>query len=293
VTDALIATHRCRILLQKDMRDTRQSIAFCYLCGKGLPPRGETGRRQQVIGEHVIPRTLLGDAPQSQAEAWAVELDVHRACEQSTKQGADHWLKLLQEMHVKPRAEWGKLGHFRNMPIRPSLVIHRQAGNVVTTLAGLEKLFEGVWRWVRGLHAAVYREFLPSDILHFSYPPVPVCSSQDAGPTIEQTEMQSRLTRSSIDLAESLDKWDGVTAWGGAVRYRCVWWECAALKGKPNWICFWTLSFPCLEEWSRQVLPRGSERPWHGNYVCATRPDNAAWLKSEDFPKENGSEVQA
>lgn len=282
-------TPRCRILSQKEMQDARQTIAFCYLCGKDLPPRGEPGRRKQLIGEHVIPRTLLGNAPESQAEAWAVVLDVHRACEESTKQRADHWLKLLQDMHVKPASEWAKPGHVRDMPIRPSLLIHPQTGTAVTTFTGLGDLFAGVWRWIRGLHAALYREFLLPDVWHFSYPPVPACSSQESGPTIEDTETQSHLIRSSIGLAESLGKWDGITAWGGAARYRCTWWQCAALKGKPNWICFWTLSFPRLEEWSRQVLPRGSERPWHGNYACAERPNHVAWLQSEDFPEESGS----
>lgn len=288
-----MATPRCRILSQKEMRDARKGIVFCYLCGKDLPPRGERGRPKQVIGEHVIPRSLLGGAPKGQREGWAVELDVHRACEQSMKQNADHWLKLLQDMHTKPQSDWAKPGHLRNLPLHRSLLIHRPTGQAVPGFSGLGELFEGVWRWIRGLHAALYREFLPSNVRHFPYPPVPAFSSQESGPTFEETETQSYLVRASIDLAESLGKWDGVTAWGGAARCRCVWWQCTSIKGSPNWMCFWTLSFPRLEEWSRQVLPRGSERPWHGNYVCAARPNNAACLTNGDFPEESGSEGQS
>ncbi len=282
----MTATPYCRILSQKKMRDTRQSTAFCYLCGGGLPPRGKPGRRQQVVGEHVIPRILLGDAPKSQAETWAVKLNVHRQCEQQLKQHADHWLKLLQEMHVKPSDEWAKPGHLRNMPIYPSQVLHPQTGDPVPAFAGCSELFDGVWRWIRGMHAALYLQFLPSDVPHCSYPPVPACSSQHGGPTIAETEMQSHLILSIIDLAtKTLDKWDGVTAWSGVVVYRCVWWKRSALEGKPNWICFWALTFPRLNEWSRQLLPRGSERQWHGNYACAARPTEAACLETEDFPK--------
>lgn len=281
----MTGTPWCRILSQKKMRDIRGSIAFCYLCGGSLPPRGQPGRRQQVIGEHVIPLILLGDAPKSQAEMWAVELDVHRQCEQLSKQQVDHWLKLLQEMHIKPGDEWPKPGHLRNMPIYPSQVIHPQIGESVPAFGGCSELFEGVWRWVRGMHAALYLQFLPSGIQHYSYPPVPACSSQHDGPSITETEIQSHLILSTIDIAESLDKWDGIKAWNDALYYRCVWWHCATLKGKPDCICFWALTIPRLSEWSRQVLPPGSERPWHGNYICAARPNEAACLKTEDFPK--------
>jgi hypothetical protein len=267
------------------MRDTRQSISFCYLCGEGLPSSGKKGCREQIIGEHVIPRNLLGDVPEKQAGTWAVKLNVHRQCEQLGKQHVDHWLKLLQEMHVKPRHEWAKSGHLRNMPIYPSQVIHPQTGDVFYALSGCSELLEGVWRWIRGMHAALYLQFLLRDVWHCSYPPVPACSNQNYGPTIEETERQSHLILSTIELAESLDKWDGIKAWNDALYYRCVWWQCATLKGKSEWICFWSLTFPHLNEWSCQVLPRGSERPWHGNYVCAARPNEAAFLKTEDFPK--------
>lgn len=281
----MTGTSSCRILSQKKMRDIQRSISFCYLCGEGLPPWGKPGRREQVIGEHVIPRILLGDAPSSQAETWAVKLHVHRHCEQRVKQRADHWLKLLQEMHVKPHHEWAKPGHLRNMPIYPSKVIHPQTGATFYAFGGCSELFEGIWRWIRGMHVALYLQFLPGHVWHCSYPPVPACSSHHDGPTIAETEMQSHLILSTIDLAESLDKWDGIKAWNDALYYRCVWWHCASLKGKPDWICFWALTFPRLNEWSCQVLPRGSERPWHGNYACAARPNEAAWLKTEDFPK--------
>lgn len=273
-----------RILFQKKMEDTRRSIAFCYLCGEDLPPCNKPGVRQQIIGEHVIPRALLGDVPKNQSETWAIKLDVHRQCEQLRKQKVDHWLKLLQEMHIKPNHKWAKLGHIYNMPLRPSQVILSRMRNAVPAFTGCSELFQGVWQWIRGLHAALYLQFLPEEIWHCSYPPVPACSSQNDGPTLEETETQSYLILSNIGLAESLDKWDGITAWSGAVQYRCVWWQCTASTEKRKWICFWTLSFPHLTEWSLQVLPVGSERPWHGYYASVSRPNEAAFLDKEDFP---------
>jgi hypothetical protein len=283
-----------RILSHKQMRDTRERIGFCYLCGENLPSRDKPGYRQEIIGEHVIPRSLLGDIPAKHPQAWAVELNVHRKCEQSGKQHVDHWLKLLQEVHVKPADRWAKPGHLGNLPIYPSQVIRPDTGEILPAFSGCRELFEGVWRWIRGMHASLYLQFLPDNIRHFSYPPVPVCSSQSSGPTIEETETQTHLILSIISHAESQDKWDGITAWCDLVRYRCVWWQLANRKYKASWICFWTLTFPYLEEWSRKILKHGSERPWHGNYFCETRPSNGTWLRREDLrieTKESPSEV--
>ncbi len=275
-----------RILSQKKMQDTRRSIAFCYLCGGDLSPCNKSGVQQPTTGEHVIPRSLLGDVPKNQSETWAIKLDVHQKCEQFEKQQVDHWLKLLQEIHIQPIHKRTKPGHFHNMPIRPSQIIQSQMRNAVPVFTGCSELFQGVWQWIRGLHAALYLQFLPVNIWYCSFPPVPACSSQHDGPTFEETETLSYLVLSSISLAESLDKWDGITAWNGTVQYRCVCWQCTAATEKLTWICFWTLSFPRLTEWSRQVLPAGSERPWHGCYASISRPKDSAFLETDDFPKE-------
>ena len=273
-----------RILSQEEMQVTRRSIAFCYLCGEDLPPCNKPGVRQQIIGEHVIPRSLLGNVPKNQTRTWPIKLDVHHQCEQLGKQKVDNWLKLFQEMHTKPSDKWPKPGHLRNMPISPSQVIQRQTGNAVPAFSGCTELFEGVWRWIRGLHAALYLQFLPEDLWHRSLPPVPACSIQSGGPTLENTETDSKWILITMRLAESLDKWDGITTWRGAVQYRCVWWQTATATEKRNWKCCWTLSFPHLAEWSRQLLPAGSERPWHGHYASVSRPNKATFLETKDIP---------
>lgn len=274
-----------RILSQKQMQVARRSISFCYLCGKNISQCDETGAQQPTTGEHVIPQSLLGNAPENQSEAWAVILDVHEKCEQSKKQKVDHWLKLFQQIHVQSNHEWPKHGHLRNMPIRPLQITHSQINHAIPAFTGCSQLFQGVWQWVRGLHTALYFQFLPEDTWNCSIPPVPACSLQSNGPTIEETETLSSLIRSSISLAQSHDKWDGITAWNAAIKYRCVWWQCTATE-KPRWMCFWQLSYPHLTEWSRQVLPAGSERPWHGCYDLNLRPKDSTFLETDDFPKE-------
>jgi len=188
---------------------------------------------------------------------------------------------------VKPRQKWAGTGHLRNLPVYPSQVVHPDTGEILPAFSGCSDLLSGVWRWIRGIHAALYLQSLPSNAWHCCHPPVPACTDQNGGLTLRETETQSYLVLSTVNLAESRDRWDGIAAWGGAMQYRCVWWQrCTTPVGKPTWVCFWTLTFPHVYEWSRHVLQSGSERPWHGTYVCEARPNNAAWLRSEDFPKQ-------
>ena len=280
-----MTTQHSRIESQKEMQNARRTLTFCYLCGEDLPS-DKARRVEEVTGEHVIPRSLLGDPPGDQATTWPVELDAHRQCEELEKQHVDHWLKLFQEIHVKPSEQWTQPGHLHNLPVHPSQVVHPDTGEMLPAFTGCNDLLNGVWRWIKGLHAALYLQYLSHDADHLVLPPVPACSNQDGGPTLDDTEQQSHVIRQMVTLAESLDKWDGITAWGGALRYRCVWWQRADPTGKPNWMCFWALTFPFVAEWSRQVLGPGSERPWHGWYVCEARPTYSAWLASEDLPKK-------
>jgi len=268
------------------MRDGRSRVRFCYICGKHLPTRGEPGSRREVVGEHVIPRTLLGPQPANHSERWSVELDVHRACEANEKQQVDHLNKLLQEMHVKSPEQWADRGHIRRIGLQVGMLANMVTRTGVPTFSGVAPLLDGAWRWIRSLHAALYAQHLPHDTWHLAMPPVPTFSSRPNGPTLQEVETQTWVTRSVMTHALSHDKWDGITGWGRQLQFKCVWWRCADLQGKPDWVCFWTLAFPGLREWSQQVLGPGQERPWHGSYVCGQRPQFSSYLESQDLPPD-------
>ena len=274
-----------RIMLQKPFQVSRR-LEYCYICGKSLPIRPQPGRKKLITREHVIPKAFLGDPPASKGDRWAVVLDVHRDCEESGKQKVDHWLRLFQDMHEKPPCDWPEAGHIRGLPIEPGFLVDPFAGTSVPLFRGAEELFEGVWRWIRGLHAAIYAQFLPKDAWHFCYPPVAAFSSRAGGPSVQETEQQSSLIRAIMQLACSKDRWDGVIAWGGASEYKCVWWFCRGLKN-PSWVCFWTLQLPGLAKWSQHLFSQGQERPWHGNYVRNEQPAGASFLSSSDFPAKD------
>lgn len=194
---------------------------------------------------------------------------------------------MLQQMHNEAKEDWPEPGHLRNMPLVPALVIDAPSGSAFPAFSGLGDLFKGVGQWVSGFHAALYTQYLPPATWHLVLPPVPAYCSDPSGPSRADTETQSWLTRETAERAVALDKWDGVTAWGGGLRYRCVWWQLKRPGCDPKWVCFWTLSFPGLAEWSRHVVPAGTERPWHGEYVFDQRPGGSSILVSEDFPTED------
>jgi hypothetical protein len=170
------------------------------------------------------------------------------------------------------------------MPLVPGLVYDASSGSAFPGFSGLGDLFDGVRQWISGLYSALYMQYLPLAAWHLVLPPVPACCSDPSGPSLADTEIQSSLTRKTIERAVALDKWDGVTAWGGALRYRSVWWQMLRPNADAKWVCFWTLSFPGLEEWSCLVLPAGEDRPWHGSYVLDDQPAEASSLAGEDLP---------
>jgi hypothetical protein len=272
-----------RILTQKQMRSVRAAVETCYICGKPLPPRGTPGRRKQITGEHVVPRRLLGQPPLGRSDQWAVELDVHRDCEDQTKQGVDDLLALLQTMHTTPVAAWPKVGHLRRLGFTPVLLRAPDDSILIPAFGNAAPILKGAWIWIRGLHMALYREFLPQDCRRFVLPPVPACG-QSSGPHMKEVETLSFVIRGAVDLAVKRDKWDGIDAWGGQLSYRCVWKHVPEEYGGPYWICFWGLLFPGVLDWSRTVLPADAERPWHGCYYLLERPDGASYLVSDDFP---------
>ncbi len=269
-----------RILTQKAMREARSQVDFCYLCGELLPPKGTPGRPAKITGEHVVPRGLLGAAPND--DAWVVELDVHRQCEATKKQRDDSMLTLLQRIHVDPVKGWPRGGHLRALNLQPGLIFPGGGVAPIPAFQGLECILPGAWTWVRGMHAALYARFLPDDVHHAAMPPVPACDSE-RDPSMEIAEKGSWLFRTFVQVSVDRAKWDGVSAWGNRLLYRCAWYHCPGTPAHPPWVCFWTLVFPGVLQWSRGVLGDADKRPWHGFYTLNARPANASVLDSTDL----------
>lgn len=269
--------------MQKEMRVARCAIDFCYVCGKPLPPRGP-GFKKQVIGEHVVPRNLLGEAPPT--DAWAVELDVHRHCEEVAKSVDDSLLSLLLKINTTDAAEWPDPGHVRNLDFEMLAFVPNDGSFAIPAFGNADRVLKGAWTWIRGLHSALYREALALDATWCVFPPVPACSTS-GGLSMSDAETHSFVCRATLQLGVKCDKWDGIDAWGQRLQFRCVWKHVPKEHGGPAWWCFWGLLFPGVLEWSRNVLGSGLERPWHGHYVVSELPAGASYLVSEDFPGDD------
>jgi hypothetical protein len=213
-------------------------------------------------------------------------LDVHKACETKHKQPVDHLLNLLQTMNITPVPAWPDSGHLHRLNLRPLILVAPNGRNAVPVFGNAREVIQGAWTWVRGLHAALYSEYLPENANPCVLPPVPAFSST-GGVTMQEAEGMSFVCRGAVDLAIKHNKWDGVSAWGNRLRYRCVWTYLPPEFGDPLWSCCWALLFPGVLEWSRTVLPAGAERPWHGMYTCRALPAGACHLVSEDFPRSS------
>jgi hypothetical protein len=216
-----------------------------------------------VQTEHVIPRSLLGPAPST--EAWPVVLDVHASCERVAKQVPDGFVVLLQQMNTEPVERWPARHLLDASPIRAKLTAEPTSGIVVPTFTGAGELIGAVQRWVRGLHAALYGEYLGGIVL--ALPPVPDFHSSGAIGVGDWDALGGdAIARTAVSVGE--DRWHGVVAWGGTLRYYCTWSHIPALN--PPWLCSWTLTHPRVLDWSETVIRPG--RPWHGCYQTLEAP---------------------
>lgn len=135
-----------------------------------------------------------------------------------------------------------------------------------------------VWIWIRGLHAALYNEFLPDDDAITVLPPAPAYSVEEGGSSPEVWDAYSHTILMFVELARNHGVGDGVV--GRQLLYACVWFHDEAADDTHRWRCNWLLDFPGVLEWSQSVLPRGEERPWHGSYTVPHRPNGAS-----EFPR--------
>ncbi|HVU63788.1 MAG TPA: hypothetical protein VHC70_07420, partial [Phycisphaerales bacterium] len=80
-----------RIVTLEQMRSSRESIAFCYLCG--TPLSGAT-----VQSEHIFPQSLRGPAPPLEKDRWTPVLPVHSRCEKEAKRDVDQLVGVLLKL---------------------------------------------------------------------------------------------------------------------------------------------------------------------------------------------------
>jgi hypothetical protein len=268
-----------RIETQKAMQEAAKSLRFCYLCGQEFAGRAPT----QV--EHVVPRGLVSEAGPDKG-LWPIALRVHPRCEERLKKAHDQELVILQRGNTSDPTRLGRQDRARMRKAIAKATLDGVPDGVPAIAA--EGGFQSIWQMVRGMHASLYRSHLPADTNHRVLSPVPSFSSKSKLSMEEQIEWANSVTDKvlrGISAAIRADEWDGVSAWGKEVRYRCVWHVLPHDVPAPRSMCLWVLDTPQSLAWAELVV--GRPVPWHGVYRLADPPPGATDLSDRAVDLEN------
>jgi hypothetical protein len=266
---------------QEDMLRARQGLTDCYICGAPLPPPGP-GRNGKCKGDHVLPRAVLDMAAAIPGGDFPLVLDVHAQCEDRCKRGRDQVAKIVQMMCSSGPQSLAdsEVARFRNQCDMSLLWV---GGVPAPVIGNAQEILLAAMIWVRGFHAALYGEVLPSEIEHRTRCPAPGLRSE-GGDFAAQLREETEMTNASLGVlggAIEGGATDRVTLRAGAIDYRCTWVASPYHHGKP-WSCIWALDLPGSEAWSTDVRRR--HVPWHGAYLAQHKPPAAAQFTFPGYP---------
>jgi hypothetical protein len=262
-----------RIHTQQDMRRATDALRQCYLCGKDLQEKG--GSVATLQREHVIPMSHLRLA-KGTGDRFPVLARVHSHCDQTLKKRLDEAAGSILRIHGKPseplnrsdiafahsRLDMGVDGRGCPVPFIKDVGDVRDAASV----------------WVRGFHALLYGVALQSDVRIRVVPPVPRAKVAEGRVIfIEQDGHDAAKVSTFMRVASVVDQWDGITAWGSTLEYKCVWVRPQRCRW---WSCVWTLEYSATRQWSASVCEEPA--PWFGSYFSNRLPATASRLSARD-----------
>ena len=234
----------------RDLREAR-SLPFCYFCGEGFAAGKKATR------DHVPPKGVF-----------AVEhrrpliLPAHSHCNKSHQGHDQHMAQVIglrrENVPSNPQHRLLKVHLFE----RPG-----EGGR----LAAIETIDIGaaVWGWVRGFHAALYREFLPRQnrrAVELPFPEVEQLENGEA--TAKPVREQRAVFVEIIKMNRAAGHVDQLISNAGTVRYECVWGE--VVPGL--WRCAFALD---VYDWRDLGPPEMGQRGCVGIYEADHRPVGA------------------
>lgn len=263
---------------QSQMQAIRRALSHCYICGESLPPKGPH-RRQLIVGEHVVPRALLGPPPANAADRWSVELDVHKECEECHKHSRDEFAKMLHLANVEgvdrlSDQQFQSLTH--RIEPAPDQVV---PGSPHGIMKGGGDAIVAAQLWLRGLHTALYGTAPPSVLDVAVIPPVPVVFESDIERGLASYETRRTHVMNRLAIADQIGRLDRLIAWGGQVRFACCWSDWVRKFDQP-WCALWAIELPGVLDWSASVCRVPS--PWCGYHTLNEPPPGASVLLERD-----------
>lgn len=237
---------------QAEFRPLRD-LPFCYLC---TGPFEENSPRRKRTRDHVPPSAVF----LAEDREPALILPAHEACNTGQSAYDEQIAHLVRLLHGKP-------------PPRGKLDVRVSTAYIGERVGGVSLDFKSiVWKWVRGFHAALYREALPEHTVRSVHPPMPggvlvgtVVRSEDRFP--QHVEFVKTLKKN-----RAVDRADRVLSRNGRCRYECVWSRLGGSSG-PAWGCCFGLQ---VYDWIDLGDPRAIQRGCVGLYLRAKGPPPGA-----------------
>ena len=200
--------------LHKDFQRVR-NLPFCYLCGRDLAEGDE------VDGDHVPPKATFNARDRQPA----LKLQTHKQCNGALSVDDK---KIAQLIALRRRQGPSSA---RDAALR--LTLYPSIGVGVTNI----DVEQAVWRWIRGFHAALYREPLLTN-WRAIVTPFPRAEMMNGVPQVRPLREQHSLAVSVIKYNRLTGNLDEIVANNNQLRYQCVW--CEDDSGK-RWFCMFAL----------------------------------------------------
>lgn len=234
-----------RLERQKDFRAV-QALPFCYVCGKDFAPDEVTH------SDHVPPKACFADADRN----FPLQLPTHFKCNNERKMVDE---KIGQVVSLKH----GRVPSTQNQRLRfkffPAI---RQAG-VMGAVDNID-IHGSVRHWLRGFHAALYREYFPPEARVALETPFPAMKLGPGGPELEPMRLaQHKVFVATIKVNRAANNLDRIECNNGKLVYECVWRQ----SDSGPWLCVFALN---LYDWAELGdIHNFPKRGCAGSYMLA------------------------
>jgi hypothetical protein len=226
--------------VQKDFRAVRR-LPFCYLCGRDF------AGGDLLTGDHVPPRATFNARDREPV----LKLQTHKACNESFSVEDKKVAQLIAMRRLQgPSSERDAALEFTVFPGFGAGVMNLDVD-------------QAVWRWIRGFHAALYRQPLVTNSYSI-VTPFPRAEMSSGAPKVRQLRPQHALAVKTIKYNRLSSNLDTLVANKRQLRYECVW---AEDDGGGKWFCMFALD---IYDW-KDLGGRSAEAPARGcagMYAC-------------------------
>lgn len=212
-----------RLQTDRELREI-QALGFCYSCGSKF----KTG--EKTTKDHIPPKAIFLRDDRLRP----LILPAHLKCNNMNSETDEIVGQLIYALH-------GKYPKKRNIKVKISLYEHASSGDPVLGLEGIN-LKGVVARLVKAFHAALYREYLPSDTRNWFDLPTPIGTKKDGKIEFERTRVQLPLFVDTLKKNRKAGKVDRVSCFNDKCLYECVWeqmddgtWACIFGLNIYNW----------------------------------------------------------